>query len=195
MNRIIRMSIFLIISFLAIGIFYAITLYLLSLVITSELNIVFKLIIMVIGHFVATKFLYPAFIMGPFIGAVPKNLMFPKIYLPIGILFCLGLAFYFLKSYGYLFQEDFSFFSLNTILTGLFALTAFRILAPIVRFYFNTIHKRRHLSNVEIRCGIFEDQEELERQRTNQFYNPESSEIHEYWAKEYAKSNLDYYEQ
>ena len=148
-----------------------------------------------VGFFVVTKFLYPAFILGPFIGAVPKNLMFPKAFLPIGILFCLAMAFYFLKTYGYLFQDDFSFFSLNTIVIGFFAMTAFRILAPIIRFYFNTIHKRRHLSNVEIRCGIFEDQYELEMERTNQFYNPKSSEIHEYWAKEYEKANWDYYEQ
>lgn len=192
MNKIVRMAIFLLVSFSIIGIFLIVTLHLLSLLINSEIDMFGKVIIMAVAVFISTKFIYPAFILGYFINAVPKNLMFPKSYLPYAILFCLIMTAYFIESYSYLLKENLSFFSLRSLLIGFFIMTAYRILSPLIYFYYNTIKTRKDLTNVEIRYCIYEDQENLVRNPKHQIFSIASREIDVYWAKEFEKANLEY---
>ena len=187
MNKLTKMIAFIGISFLSIGLYFILSLFLLSLLIDSELNVYLKVILVGISYFLLVKVLFRALILGTFIGFSPKNLTYPKVYLPLAILFCLTLVFYALKQYSYLFDNDFSFFSLNALIIYFFAMTAYHLLSPLIYFYINSIKPRIKLSSVKIRHGIYEDQEYLLKQN-DMFYNSPIDDIM-YWELEFEKEN------
>lgn len=184
------MTAFIGISFLTIGIYFILSLYLLSLLIGTEINIYLKVVLVGISYFLLAKLLYRALIFGTFIGLSPKNMTYPKIYLPLAIILCLVLVSYALKQYSYLFNNDFSFFSLNGLIIAIFMMTVYHLLSPLIYFYINSIKPRIKLSNVEIRHGIYEDQEYLLNKENplNQF-SEESMKQRMYWATEFENEN------
>jgi len=187
MNKLTKMILFIGISFITIGLYFLLSLFLLSLLINSELNVYLKLILVGISYFLIVKVFYRALIMGTFIGFSPKYLTYPKSYFPLAIMFCLSLAFYALTQYSYFYDNEFSFFSLNTMIIGLFAMTAYDLLSPLIYFYINSIKPRTKLSNLKIRHGIYEDQEFLLK-RNDMSYNSPIKDIM-YWEMEFEKEN------
>ena len=194
MKKITRMIVFIVISFLVIGLYFALTLFLLSLLINSNLNIYLKVILMALSYFILIKVLYPMLISGTFIGALPKNLIYPKFYLPLVILFSIGLILYTVINYSYILNNDYSFFSIQTLIIGFFVMSAYDLLSSLINLYRNSIKPRIKQSNIEIRYGIYKDMEYLLKRDNFYYQSPYKDGL--YWEKEFDSENksLDDYE-
>lgn len=194
MKKITRMIVFIVLSFLVIGLYFALTLFLLSLIINSGLNIYLKVILMALSYFILIKVLYPMLISGTFIGALPKNLMYPKLYLPLIVLFSIGLILYTFINYSYILNNDYNLFSIQTLIIGFFAMSAYDLLSSLINLYKNSIKPRIKQSNIEIRYGIYKDMEYLLKRDNSAYQSPPKDSI--YWYKEFNNENksIDDYE-
>jgi len=181
-----KMTLFLFVVFIVVSIFFALTLLLYSFIVDSNLNVYIKAFLIAISYFIFVKLTFRIFILGPFVTNSPKYLIYPKSYLYFAIVLCVLLSLYALYSLSYIIYADYEInFVLNTIIVGIILLSIYDLLSPFIIFYKNSIKPRINFSNIEIRYGIYEDQEYLLTRDNISYRRPYKDSI--YWESEFEK--------
>ncbi len=181
-----KMILFLIVVFFVLSVFIALALFIYSSIVDSSINIYLKVVLIAISYFIIVKLVFRIFILGPFVTKSPMYLIYPKLYLYFAIVFCVLLSFYAIYSSSYIIYTDYEeYFILNTIIVGFILLSIYDMLSPFIFFYKNSIKPRLNFSNIEIRYGIYEDQEYLLTRNNASYRRPYKDSL--YWESEFEK--------